>query len=1545
MGILDVFSSDKLTLADVVTPVPVQNISTESSANIAMKEAIVQTDINKGSEEILRKYQENSDLLAVNSQLFMAKAEQYKLGTTMPSVQSVARESIFSDPNVSVEEKGRAFDQLVNPQSPIYSQEAQVAAKLNSVSEDEQEEMKGSGYDMWAEMARGSEQRAIAQQIVNNQIMNMDRSFTSAATDMAEYLVPFVSSIQKGKIGRELNKATGEEGFPMLSAIIQEGEFTQEIASVLNNADPYDYAMKRNALLEAINNNPSVFIKDVNQLQKLSLLNQGLLGDYSTGERILEDMSSILDLIGAGGLTRGISRTVSGIRAINRAKRLAEAETLAMNSIIKNGSEPSSVIAMSDDPLSTFSMIRQSLNSEGDPISMALSGKPKTDFLASTAIPSTSNSPSAIITGGISSARVAGVTSAAQTMGMRTVYKDWFTDSEWAKAADIFRNRIENVRGLGYDSNNSSIVFDPDTGTSSISSIYLRPNNVPFRDARTAFNNTVNNLRAYGITPGEIALMKKNGNIWEEDAAATNALRMGNTVPKVQGGQYATRVDYTHEYFVKDFGELNEVDIRKNFLDRFRVLSDRLSGSLTSHLLDPASLFPKHIAGAAAHLDDVAAQTAKEFSNQANILAKNVYSLPKQRRAMIVNYLEEANQNGLAFDVQDLTTRGFQPEEISSIKHFRDLQDAIWYSDNQYAIHNLKNKGYMLWDNKQLGSKLPVRETDWGRMVANDKVMDASGNVVDFSTLDAQRLQRQGYTIAKLKDPVEGADYVLSANKANDGDIIRAFREFDNVLEYRPGYYKIQYKAPYFIDATITRPNGETYKAAVGMAGTKAEAEELMRTALAGSYNDMVVRYSKELASKDSGRLGMVDDWSEDLDFIGQTAFKHRGTTIQQTAIYPTTLSHGYVANPFESLSRSISSMSKRVSFGDYLSAMEERFMQRYSDQLVDPTRVPRNYADFKTTQIVDPKKAADAKTMFNYYSYLRNGYLNTVDATVQAAFMSTLRAIEGTSLASKKVVNALVAGTEMKPSVAGRAASFTTSMVFHPMRQAILQSSQTTLLAAIDPVAVFNGSLLRKSVGLRAVPFVMGNRKAEEALAKGMGIKHSELLSLHKDLEEAGLLANISRHNVVGASLEDLSSINQIQPVRSAFKKFASPFRKAGFEFGESLQQAAAFIVFRDKALKNKTVLTSKDIQEVATQARNFTGNMNRAGDMPYNSNWLSLAFQYLQFPHKMFLNMTTNRQLDTPTKLKMIAANSILWGVPFSQIIPPFVASLIPEDGWTKEWIEDGLMSVVINKMLQGVAGDNSSVDVSSIKPLQLDFLFEIGRFNFFDAMEYAERAPASSLLRKAKNSIGFMMQHDYNSARDYAMVAREFMNIASGMSSAAKSRYAFEYGKAVTQLGDVTDEDVTAVEAFFMSAGFGTRQERINQRVRSLAMWDAPNIEQTRSDVKLWYDTLKRICLSDNLDGRDPQRSDRILAEFPKAFGNDPRAYNELQGLFQDDLVKNYDPQMANYLLKRANWDSSDGFKQAVRISNIDENLKASLIDGIEKLEQHKEPETVR
>src|SRR5690606_4360560 len=136
------------------------------------------------------------------------------------------------------------------------------------------------------------------------------------------------------------------------------------------------------------------------------------------------------------------------------------------------------------------------------------------------------------------------------------------------------------------------------------------------------------------------------------------------------------------------------------------------------------------------------------------------------------------------------------------------------------------------------------------------------------------------------------------------------------------------------------------------------------------------------------------------------------------------------------------------------------------------------------------------------------------------------------------------------------------------------------------------------------------------------------------KALQDTGMLDGVDRSSLVrGAMLQATERSNNLVKGLSWLTEMS---RKIGFDIGEKANLIGHYAAVYSKYERKGADLTnSRVLAEIQSEARAISGEMNKAGDLAYTQNLMSVPMQFAQVPHKFLLGMT-NRRIPLDARIR---------------------------------------------------------------------------------------------------------------------------------------------------------------------------------------------------------------------------------------------------------------------------------------------------------------------
>ena len=1451
---------------------------------------------------------------------------------------------VLSDPQLTVEQKRGAID-AVNGSAMLKDSGTSLLTKnLESGS---------SGETLEAESARIStadalneiyKSKEMIQGLVNAHGASLSSDMGEAAVDMyAAVLAPFATSARAYKMAKAIAEANGQKFTAwdaVKAATIGAGSVTMDARKQLESLSPTARVAYAKTLVDVIQKNSGLLFANDNQYAQFMKATQIFdEGGYSNTEKFIDNVTFLLDAVGVGQLTRGVK---AGKTLVKVEKVVAEdagysgrfvkgtvtdvpydetVKRIEVNSVVRKEHPASAAsTAQQSNPEKARAFHEGAFKSADDTFTEAAYGTSKEQAIINDVFPQATTATGSV------TAKVADIQRNLRLdENLAPRLKQMLAESDVAihySLAEAKAARANIIRD--YSSATDLVPVDAMGGFESgfklngsgikISAVYGTAEGA-FVNAQQAYHQALFGLRNQGILPSEIEVLTKNG----MDYVPIDLKAVGNTE-----GSYLVRINTERMIDPTDITNFEQETVKRNFFDRAPSAVFNQNGSVSRWIFDAASMVSPRYTGSAVVATDLVSLFEKEMLHIADAYAVQFNRLPKARKAKVDEYVREANFKGLPFDQADLIGRGFNADEIDTLRSWRDFWDSHFYLENYDAIRTLISGGFQMF-------KTPSTELYAKAITKNstiEKIFDpASGVVRRIDQVELDDLYNKGGTLARLRRTTEfsfttgnkpataTAEYMIVRNTPTE--YLRKFRDTDQVLNYREGYYQIQYKAPRFVDEIERGANGEIVsRRAIAVAGDTPEAEHFaarMRTQQTGK--EYIIRGDDKAVRRGS------DDWFDVNSASGRIAQKHRGKLLEDA----TGMNHlgdgTYIVPPVESAIRAAKSISGRTVTRPMLETAKARFISQYGDLLesngyggkVFPTS-PGAIGE-KGKQFA--KRTADARTTWEYIHYLENGYINSMDEFFKQQFNSlatmfgdigygrTERALMGTAEA--------VGG----PTSLAKNIVFQAYIATNPLRQWITQTSQVMRTFAYNPAAWYSGNMA-KFTG--------------EWVAQQLGGKSTAFSNF---INGSGLMQSVDKQNLIrGSLLQAVDSSNQA--VRIAGEVATLP-RRVGFDIGESMNLIGhGAAVFDRYQRAGKDVTDIRVVREMQSELRAISYDMNFAGDMVYNQTSAAAVLQFMQVPHKAFLQ-ATNRRIDRAATSRMLLADIALYGAPVGMISAVLGGDILSDDSKINKAFTEGLQSIMVNHSLSELSGESVNVDFSSLSPENLDGWAKIFHGMFSEGMnQVLLNSPAGQMFLaeggRFQNAVAMMARYfspwepGERTNEEAIMVANEVAKISSGWANAEKMRTAMALKKSLDKKGNVIDPSVSNMEAVMMLFGFGTQDTRKHYEDQRTVR---EGTKKHQEMVMKKYNAAKQYMQSKFEAGiTDPTQMQAVVGMMLMEFKDSPVAMGIINKELSKDLVGK-DQQLYMYMLKSLELPKYGLSVDQIKQSGVPEEMKAEMI----------------
>jgi hypothetical protein len=971
-----------------------------------------------------------------------------------------------------------------------------------------------------------------------------------------------------------------------------------------------------------------------------------------------------------------------------------------------------------------------------------------------------------------------------------------------------------------------------------------------FLTAEEAIDNVTLAMRDFGLDESSITLMRKNskGNYEEIDTAIAKEL--------AEDGEYMAKVTHNEKFNPYDISKWEET--RPNhrlFAPVTRALTN-LNPKWTRYLMSPAAVQHQSVFLSAFRAADQESALLRRILKSSESFTKKFDALDKDAGKRVSDYIREANDAGFWDDFAGMKGKGLTEQEIDTLKDWRSKWDTIWHLENQDKIRTARAKGQRVYSNPKTGDFLTTEKAGDVNQLSGVRVLDTTtGEARVLNKSEVEDLYNKGGEIAKLTDDIvdEAGDitHILVANKK--GNFLRAPGSGDHLLDYRKGYYRVEYKGNHVVRQTTK--NGT---AARGIYGTKAEADEALKKF--ARADEKTPEEWGSVTRKDEDSWGDYDTRHEIDLHSGRSAQRYRGKRLvgsDTTGVPVGQFNH--VLGPADALLHSARSIARRVPMRQWLEGQKAKFMDVHSDlvPMKDGQKMFPTTADQLGNTRADKARVADARSEWEYIKFMEGGYANVTDRFIKGTFQDLGDTYGGLTGASRAIGEIAERVPNMANAGLARNIAFRAMIALSPIRQLLVQSHQFTQLAFLNPWQMMRGVVQDSS---SAILFKMGQHRAAALLA---GMKMSEFKRMMKGWEDSGLGASIDKHVLVEGGIQHFVDAQKFKGgVAGKLTTVADIPKMVGFDAGEYYNQLTAYMTFRRREIaKGATDIDSPAfVGRVAANSRNFTYGMNRAADMPYNQGAIGIAAQFMQVPHKALETMTLNRGFTRAEKTRLMLGNLVAFGVP-TAVLNEQANTVLAEHPEVREVVVRGMETYLVNQVATKYFEGETSLNLHNLSPVGMDGIYEFFVNMFTGGIgEMYANSPSGGLfgatgrIQLFSKDLGRYMGviDDGIEVNDAMQLANSFMAIGSGWSNALVAGLAMEDGKRYSGTGGLLDDNLTVVEKWAVLAGIPT-DEMVGTINTSKDMYE--EYQGFEGDVTQWYKELRRNAMQRGITPSDP------------------------------------------------------------------------------------------
>ncbi|MEN4889417.1 hypothetical protein [Erwinia billingiae] len=1512
--------------AEFSQPIPVTSAS--SNNNIAATTALLNSD---DPEQIASTFQNVSSELTNTGRSQTQQDVKGAVAAEERKGYGIATADLLTNPNAADEWKQQALSNFQDENNRLLSSRAMLATRAAAKTvPDESHESADLRGVYAAGIGEVMDYQRQKQKVYNEmQQRQKDSSSASSWVGMAENMVPGVSGAKQARLFAGLN----DSSLGTIASLFLPGSSKAAMSEKFNSLPLSERAQAMNDILRVVGQDGKTLLLPEEKDQANMEVFQQIINDgsYSTTDETIDNVFGVLDMVGIGSWAR---KTLGIGKEAKAAVELTDAQRGWQSRMVGSDVQPTTPVEAIKDanPAQARDLFNVAAKDTTGDISKVMYGTDKEQAIAGNLSPQPS----------VPTNSVASKVSRPELMDDFDYMPDAsvldFVDNTSAPHLSQVEKRALNTNVLNDFRNATGLVNRKEMtvieqsaadGGLNIKATYGAPDS-GWSSLNEAKEQAKFALRKYGIGDEDLSVLYRVG-----DEYHSVPMSEANKVVDEVGGDFLLQINQRYEYNGGDmaadsFQKMGVSSVLNSFNRTGWLPGTSGQGSLLSQVLDPVSLFqPEFLKGAV--MGDLKGDALKaKLINTAQPYIDIVKKLPAERKAVVENAIMEANAKGQAFNTAALRAKGLSKDEVTALHSFKATQDTLHALSNRDLIKTYKARGFSKMVDAENGMDILVKPVSRGALKDGVKVYDSTTDTV--KTLSRQELDElysvEGRGVVKASDPLtidsDAIQFVINHNTPG-GVYLRGLKDSDSLLHYRKGYYAVRYNNPHFIEKQVVDADGFPIKdeygedvwKAVATAPDIPSAERAMaryRTTGGGEYRrrgDLKGEVFEKATTQATSAGGLSSQ-------------RLRGKRLEDAVGSNTELSGSHIESPAESMMSSISAISNRISYRDWLETSKQRLLHTFSD--VMPKRdgqitYPKNVSDIKGTS----KDAEDARATFEYLRAMENGYVNMIDDGYKAVFNF---AAEEVGIRGFGTAENMLRGAG-KRGVTGSVKQTVGVMMLSlaPLRQLALQTFQVGFLSLRFPSYVTR--VIDDSALLMLTKMTPnGGRDLPNAIFTTFGRNKESFLRMMDDMTQSGITQGADSHDIVRGLVTSTAdaSVASMKAARSVAQKAASvggaairASRKIGFDAGEYMVQATSYMAHYDAATKGLTKVIGKaEVDSVSVAARQFTGNFGRSGQIAANQNTGAMFTQFLQVPIKYSQQIMLNRGIPLSQRLAAIPAVALMGGIGTETIYRQF-SDQLPEDPAMRDLITNGIVSASANAIMTNLFGEKSDVDWwGSVNPFDpAGYLKLLTNVTDTGLMDIISATPAGSLvfgtnpritnlIKSAGTLMGLTTVADgVTTAEKWNQLWHDTAGLSSGLSSAYKARMMLEYHKQYSAQGGERAKDVTTPEAMAQLFGFQLQEGVTNWAMISKLAEGKKDFED---DVKAIFKDHSRRLSADGTQADQLEYAVKLSQYAMQIYKDNPEA----RKVWMAELTKQVrsgDNRVLNKILESAGWDTEE------------------------------------
>ena len=924
-----------------------------------------------------------------------------------------------------------------------------------------------------------------------------------------------------------------------------------------------------------------------------------------------------------------------------------------------------------------------------------------------------------------------------------------------------------------------------------------------------------------------------------------------------------------------------------------------IGGSKAKFLGDPSSIFAKWYSNAGAVSHDLGKAVEHGLYK---IIDKPFIRLGDESKLKIINMLDEGSKRNTRINYRELLAREFSEDEINGVNSMYGLSDALYFLNNRRYLEALDSKGMKKivganWE----GIGKPIKED-----LSIAHVFDPATNEVrSITPAEISKLYSEGDTLVKLAGREGGKEVkaTVAISKKSDKTAIEGLPE--QILNYRPGYIARYYKDEVFIDEIsnivvdgIKTENKRTILAMGNRIQATKIADKMNSTADSGvSY---VARVDRKITAEERTQAMM------DIDNAwGRLFFSKRGEQLRGLEGLAT------VDDPIDAIVRNIGTTSRSVSHEGFIQTSKQRYVNTYGDLSSNKGLYPKDSSQIVGSgALKDKKRIGEAIAVHDYIGLMEGA--QPVSATMWKGFVNNLADTLENGVGGFRDASATkLRNTQRDPMQLARGATFNMFLAANPLRQAILQSSQFSFIASLEPRYVLGavkgkGFLSQKlglDLGMASATRPELATKLNPIGAKLMGVPDKEYLEIVQDFRNSGLPFSIDSHLFVRDAVVELSKKVETSMLGKVSRHLREiplvalrTAKKVGFDFGEYNNLASTYLLarrrFLDRTSKTQSSLTRADKLNIGAEARQLALSMTEAGSFGYQKGILSLMTQFYSIQQKAFLavlpqKLGGNKFFNAQEKLRIGLGQALMFSTAGFGLKEIYENSRdfmgVEPNPLVDKALKGGMADIILNAAITSATGEDTNLVFSNdLAPASgtIKSAGELVLGIFSGGTDVAELAFGPSydaggrLWRAGKITKDILVAPDLSIPEQLTRAVNSSLSVFSGYNNYLKASAAKNLGFHVNNSGDPV---VQATWSESVGQLFGFRSNAVDEYYR---------LQQKLHSFKGGKDTSGA---ADHLKDVAKQYYKRMSAIAAKFASESPQNLDDLQMKRFDEAIR--------------------------------------------------------